>query len=319
VWADILQTKVKHKKLRFKQYRTWTRGAVRLGRNLAFILVFTTLLAGCSREPEVQRIRNQVEIVLKDDPFVDVTLRPTPTTLAEAIENREFISVAAWNLKIFGKSKAEDQELMSYYADKIDDYDIVFIQEIRDASGDAFRQLCAALPQHSCRASSRAGRSSSKEQYGLIFKDMELLEFQDWNEGLPAGFEDVFERPPLTVKFRKDDFDFYATVIHTKPTDADAEITALERLVGNISDDSIVLGDLNADCSYYQRDDFSGWLWAVGDGEDTTVGRTDCAYDRILINSEAHNNYMGYGIMDDVQPDQSDHYLIWAHFNTNVA
>lgn len=48
------------------------------------------------------------------------------------------------------------------------------------------------------------------------------------------------------------------------------------------------LGDFNADCSYVQPSDWSKvrlrtsdvFKWLLPDGTDTTVGRSDCAYDR---------------------------------------
>lgn len=48
------------------------------------------------------------------------------------------------------------------------------------------------------------------------------------------------------------------------------------------------LGDFNADCSYVQPSDWSSirlrtsdiFKWLLPDSADTTVGKSDCAYDR---------------------------------------
>lgn len=48
------------------------------------------------------------------------------------------------------------------------------------------------------------------------------------------------------------------------------------------------LGDFNADCSYVQPSDWSSirlrtsdiFKWLIPDSADTTVGKSDCAYDR---------------------------------------
>ena len=85
-------------------------------------------------------------------------------------QNQETLRIANWNLQIFGKEKASNNELLNFYADKISRNDIIFIQEIRDISGTAFPKLCSALIEYSCINSSRAGRSSSKEQVGIIYK-----------------------------------------------------------------------------------------------------------------------------------------------------
>ena len=49
-----------------------------------------------------------------------------------------------------------------------------------------------------------------------------------------------------------------------------------------------MLGDFNADCSYVNKGEMrrlnlrvdSRFTWLIGDGEDTTVYKTNCAYDR---------------------------------------
>lgn len=48
------------------------------------------------------------------------------------------------------------------------------------------------------------------------------------------------------------------------------------------------LGDFNADCSYVTKKDWSSirlrssevFKWLISDDMDTTVGNSDCAYDR---------------------------------------
>ena len=51
------------------------------------------------------------------------------------------LSIACWNLQIFGQSKASNETLLDYYAEKLDDYDIFIVQEIHDASGTAIETL----------------------------------------------------------------------------------------------------------------------------------------------------------------------------------
>jgi hypothetical protein len=50
----------------------------------------------------------------------------------------------------------------------------------------------------------------------------------------------------------------------------------------------MILGDLNADCSYVPQSQWPNislrtreeFIWWIGDSVDTTVKSTDCAYDR---------------------------------------
>lgn len=221
------------------------------------------------------------------------------------------IKIANWNLKIFGDTKASKPELMNFYANTIDDYDIVFVQEIRDIDGSAFNSLCSKLQNYDCKVSSRAGRSSSKEQYGVIYKKgISIKEFKDFN----PDSQDRWERPPIEVNFDISGYDLSVYNIHIKPDDATKEITNLEGVVsdnGNV----IVIGDLNADCSYYKNvgKDFVSWNWLIKDSDDTTVSQTDCAYDRIIVNSEAFEEYEDSGIYTSgINEDVSDHYLVWA-------
>ena len=50
-------------------------------------------------------------------------------------------SIASWNLHIFGETKAGKPELLSYYADKLSEYDVFIIQEIRNKEGTAIQKL----------------------------------------------------------------------------------------------------------------------------------------------------------------------------------
>ena len=53
----------------------------------------------------------------------------------------------------------------------------------------------------------------------------------------------------------------------------------------------LFLGDFNADCSYVRPHDWAAirlrssevFKWLIPDSADTTVGNSDCAYDRIVV------------------------------------
>lgn len=244
----------------------------------------------------------------------------------EGIPKREFIltgndtiKIANWNLQVFGESKASKNELMDFYVSVIDDYDIIFIQEIRDESGEAFDTLCNLLSyKYLCKNSSRAGRTAMKEQYGIFWReDIELVELQDFN----PDPEKRWERPPIKAYFNIDGYEITIFNIHTTPDDVPNELNYLEDVIvgkGN----TIVLGDLNADCNYYNplsEDDFDDWHWVIKDYEDTTVKATDCAYDRIIMNDEAYEEYIQCGIYkENITKDVSDHYLVWVEINNTI-
>lgn len=226
--------------------------------------------------------------------------------------SQDTVKIANWNLQIFGVSKASDIELIKSYTQIIDDYDIIFIQEIRDSSNTAFPELCSMLQNYSCFSSSRAGRSSSKEQYGIIYKNsINLTFFQDFN----PDEQDKWERPPIKVNFQINNYKLTIYNIHIKPDDAQQELDYLEELIPD-SNNVILLGDLNADCSYYNAEketEFDNWNWIIKNEDDTTSTSSNCAYDRIILNSNAYEEYVSHGIhKQDITTSLSDHYLVWV-------
>ncbi len=224
--------------------------------------------------------------------------------------NEKGIKIANWNLEIYGVTKASKEDLLNSYASKIDDYDIVFVQEIRDISDTAFDKLCAKLENYSCETSSRAGRTSSKEQYGIITKKGIKANYMiDYN---PDQL-DRWERPPIEVSFDMGSYNLTVFNIHIKPEDVKNELDHLDDVVKN-EGYKMIIGDFNADCTYYLRNgqEFSDFTWVVKDNEDTTVTNTDCAYDRIILTDKAETKLLRYGIDKNVTKEQSDHYLVWA-------
>jgi len=95
------------------------------------------------------------------------------------------------------------------------------------------------------------------------------------------------------------------------------ELSVLETIIDNPDRDTIILGDLNADGSYYDEKNiqhFTGWNWVVTNDVDTTVAVSDNTYSRIIINDETVNNFISFGVMDEVNKGQSDHYLVYGYF-----
>lgn len=228
----------------------------------------------------------------------------------------EPISIACWNLQAFGKTKASNDNLLYYYANKLDDYDIFVVQEIRDSSGEAIEKLASKLPTYNYIITKRAGSTSVKEQEALFYNSrVNLTQYTDWTD-IKAS---EFERPPLEARFKADNWTFTIYSLHIDPDNAEREMIYLERMASNNIGDTIVIGDLNADYPYYpEKKNFLDWNWVINDSVDTTVSDIDATYDRIIIDKEAENNLISGGVMTDVISSQSDHYLIYATFNSKV-
>jgi len=253
------------------------------------------------------------------------TYLPTPpeTSPDTPAEQYDEITIATFNIQVFGQAKASKPEVMEILADIIRQYDLVAIQEIRDAAGTAILALRDKVNEggaaYAVVTGPRVGRTSSKEQYAFMYDTavVELLpghytydddgDGNDSNDVDDSGHPgDLFEREPFICMFQVKGaaFGFVLVNIHTKPDDATAEIAYLADVMidaeAHLGDpDVICLGDFNADGSYYDEDlygvDFpsSTYLWLIGNDLDTNLAASDNTYDRIVTTLEADEDFAG--------------------------
>ncbi|MFH1403663.1 MAG: hypothetical protein ABIH11_05270 [Candidatus Altiarchaeota archaeon] len=245
----------------------------------------------------------------------------TTTTTIIPLRGEGELSIGLWNLGIFREGDGIQQDLIDYYAGKMREHDIIVLQRISEASDEAFTQLCGMMGDYKCVKSSMSGEPGDREQYGIIYKNAIIIHPQDWNYG---QFASQFKRPPYGVTFKAGNWTFQVLTIRIGPDDVKKELTHLETvslIQGYYGEDIIVMGDLSADCRYYDSPPvhFDSWMWVVPDDGDTTSGFSDCAYDRVIISRQAVNNYRRYGIMRNVTQQQSDRYLVYAQFSTETA
>jgi deoxyribonuclease-1-like protein len=220
-------------------------------------------------------------------------------------------------------------------------YDVVAIQEIRDKSQTALPQLVDTVnsdgSQYDYVVSERLGRTTSKEQYAYIYDTLtvELID-SPFTYPEPEG-TDPFHREPFVASFAalSGNFDVTLMVIHTDPDEATEEINALDAVVEYAQSmyldeqDFIVMGDLNADCSYFDEDSTStlsnsDFYWCIDNSVDTTTKTTDCTYDRIIITNATVSDFTGdtgvfrfdteYDLTEDETTAVSDHYPVYAEF-----
>jgi deoxyribonuclease-1-like protein len=273
------------------------------------------------------------------------------------IQPRDSIRIASWNIENFGRSKANDPWKMERIASILSQYDIIAVQEIsniREQSdpdcprnedacpGDpACGIIGDSLEEHLNGAMGLDYRfvfspQVKDERYLFIYNsrrvdllDSMLMEDPD-DVGPICSLSPVdaglMVRQPFMGVFRSGDFDFVLINVHTSPSANLQELEGLEyfyRQAENLSEpDVIILGDLNADCSYLADDEEigltgPGYIWVVDDEADTTAGDTNCAYDRFVFKSHTKQDYTGgWGIDMDIPENVSDHYLVWAEFYT---
>lgn len=280
----------------------------------------------------------RISIVLALPVFLLTAGCATPGKGGKAVPEAGRILVASFNIQIFGQSKIGDPAIMEILARIVRRYDIVAIQEVRSKKQDVIPALLEYVNadghKYDYLISARLGRTGSKEQYAFIYNTETV-------SVLPGGGyaaddpDDIFEREPFVGYFKSGNFDFKIVNNHIKPDDAAGELCALAGVINAIYDgspekDVITVGDMNADGGYYNENNlsvvFPQWIQLIGNGEDTTVGRDNYTYDRIMTRSEtADVEYTGssgvfrwdeeYGVQDAAFIKRvSDHYPVYAEF-----
>jgi len=282
------------------------------------LLLLTAIISGCSME----KINLNEIFIDYSKPRIKVAenlseINQTNTT--EIVLPDHSYLVGAWNIEIFGKTKAENVNVYPVIVNVINDYDIIGIQEIRDNTGTVTNKL-SEIPNMNIITSERLGRTDSKEQYAFVYSNRVQL----MDRATYPDVDDRFEREPLIAQFRVENYSMALILVHIKPDDAKNEIHALEDVViwtkkEFDEKDVFIIGDLNAYAPYYNYGkDLQDYTWLIEDGVDTTISRSNATYDRI-IGTEIFDG-ITWGIdnlTDETNENQqlleamSNHYPVW--------
>ena len=253
----------------------------------------------------------------------------------------EKLRVGAFNIQVFGVKKASNSRIMNTLAEILRTYDIVAVQEIRDSSQTALPALIKVVnsegDNYSYVISERLGRTSSKEQYAYIYDcDRVKLEGDPFTYPEPEG-TDPFHRQPYIATFEDNNetFSLVLITVHTDPDEATEEINSLSTVLDSTrqtfpeEDNFVIMGDLNADGSYFDEDKANALLcdeycWLIDNSMDTTTGDTNCTYDRIIITEGMEPHFTGnsgvfrydleYNLTSEETDAVSDHYPVYAEF-----
>jgi deoxyribonuclease-1-like protein len=305
---------------------------------LAVLVLLLLLFAGY-----IYAIKNP-SIIGKIPKVTGKLSEPTSTAPVVTVTTSDgTIKVGAFNLQAFGTTKASKPEVMGVLSKIIRNYDVIAVEEIRDASQTALPKLKDTVnsmggPQYDYVVGERLGRTTSKEQYAYIYNTQTMQVI-----GTPYTYpdsNDMFQREPYVAEFKakNGNFNFVLITIHTDPDTATQEINDLPKVVEDAKSrfqgegDFIVMGDLNADCSYFKEDSqsplkSSDYYWLTNNSVDTTTKSTDCTYDRIIITTPAKADFIGdsgvfrfdtaYNLTYNATIAVSDHYPVYAEFWSN--
>uniref|UniRef100_A0A8B9FEZ5 Deoxyribonuclease n=1 Tax=Amazona collaria TaxID=241587 RepID=A0A8B9FEZ5_9PSIT len=210
------------------------------------------------------------------------------------------LRVGAFNIQAFGDTKMSNEEVAGIIISILSRYDVVLVQEVRDSDLSAVTQLMeqlnsVSMSSYDYEISGPLGRDNYKEMYLFIYRTDAVSVVDTYQYEDP---QDVFSRAPFILRVSAPNTkvqDFVLVPLHSAPHDAVTEIDALYdvylAIVNKWGTDNIMfLGDFNADCAYVQHSDWSSirlrtsdiFKWLLPDGTDTTVGRSDCAYDSTI-------------------------------------
>ena len=182
--------------------------------------------------------------------------------------------VGAWNVQVFGSAKVGKADVVAELVRVLRRYDVVAVQEVRDASQTAVPALLASVnegltagnqQQYDVLVSARLGATSSKEQYAWFWRVDHVAPVASWNaaevDADGVSVEGAFNRVPHAVRWRvlATGHEFSAFVLHADPDDAVAELHALSVAFGESYEGSaaaagdvgaLLFGDFNAECRY---------------------------------------------------------------------
>jgi len=250
------------------------------------------------------------------------------------------IKIASFNVKELTIDKANNQLILNKIALIISNFDVVAIQEVQDDTGYALQTLEDEIDSlgsnYDFILSSSVGRTSYLEQFAFFYRSDKLRLIS--NELYDDKEYDLFERDPFIVHLAsiEGNFDFVLINVHIKPDNATNEIGKLANLLEQVQlkfpeeSDFIIIGDLNADCAFFDENDQSSSLksaeytWLISNDMDTNVAETECTYDRIIIQSPTLEDYSGnsgvhkfddiFSLTNDEAIQISDHYPVWSSF-----
>jgi endonuclease/exonuclease/phosphatase family metal-dependent hydrolase len=273
---------------------------------------------------------------LTEEPITSepINVNETPIDLST-----DSLRIGAFNVQVFGVTKASKPEVMDVLAKIIRTYDVVAIQEIRDSSQTSLPALVELVnsdgSQYNYVVGERLGRTTSKEQYAYVYNTLTVSISDAYTYPEPIG-TDPFHREPYiaSIEALHGNYDATLMVIHTDPDEATEEINGLDDVLSYAQSqnpnekDFIIMGDLNADGSYFDEDgtsDLDEYYWVIDDSQDTTTKSTDYTYDRIILtdNSDLAGEVgvfrydLIYGLDGELTTDVSDHYPVYAEFVIN--
>lgn len=261
----------------------------------------------------------------------------------------DIITVASFNMQIFGETKISRKNTLAVLASIITKFDIVALQEVGSNASTASDEKCDSLMNTFINAINEqydyaVYAYARGNQYAYVYRKdkLELLDMQ-----LYSGVFS-FSYTPIIGYFKtlNGNLDFILCTIHTSPLLAKSEIPgikiAMEEYMAFYDEkDCIALGDFNSDGSYFiegrgeSLSGFSEYITGIPNSADTTVALSSNTYDRIQMTASMaedfttawnvfiFSDYYDVSVCEGTKTTAgtenalSDHYPVWIELYTD--
>lgn len=249
------------------------------------------------------------------------------------------IIIGSFNIQRLGPSKLSDPWVMDKFANIMQHFDVIALQEITSSDQRTLPQLVEQInkggARYSYTISPRIGRKSTGyyEQYAYVFDTSRIRSGAEFSY-VVNDEADLLHREPFVGRFETIGpavpYSFTLINIHTDPDEISTELDVLADVFVNVrqfeypQDDVLLLGDLNADPSKFQKlGQIPGYEPLIlGMATNTRQNRT---IDNILTDRQANREFTGRaGVVNMEQLFHlqladaeriSDHCPIWAEFS----
>ncbi len=311
-------------------------------RSLPFYPMMVLLLIGLGGylgcDPNSMQVPNEGE---SEGEFVSTSVTPGTNVASQgSIPDRTTatILIGSFNMQRLGPSKLDQPWVMEKFAEIIRHFDVIALQEITSKDQRTIPQLIELINRagvnYSYTISPRIGREASGyyEQYAFVYDTARIHGGPKFCYPVQDD-ADILHREPFVGRFEtvsNQPFSFTLINMHTDPDEIKYELDVLADVYVNVrqfeypEDDVLLLGDLNADPTKFQKlgriPGFAPLIVGV-----PTNTRKNKTLDNIMADRQTTREFTGRaGVMDLEQMFRiqladveriSDHLPVWAEFS----
>jgi len=304
---------------------------------LLSLLVFS----GCDPTMTITDLKPQ------DDEGINPNGTPTRTITnppSDPTYQPQMITLLSWNIQNLGQKKAHNDFIMNTIAVKVNQYDIVAIQELsnineivdEDCSRNAnamgetnYKMIQNALTPFLDDGYRFAISPQIDDERYMFIYNANKISFKgcsvayDDNSGQLCEKSDkgLMKREPYICDFGVGGASFRIGNVHTSPSNNFNELMGLNIIYQQElekDNDLIMVGDMNLDCDYIKDGNPLSEYKFIKFDDTTVYDGTTCGYDVIMYDNLTQIKILKAGLdRKNVNGEISDHYPVYAQIGIN--